>query len=146
MFFDWIGREGGALLSWWLLILLAAVAVYPLFFRLMRGLPSRGIPLAPAAGLMLIGFVFWILNILGLVDNSPGSTLFAAILVLVAGVISYVTWQEREPLLPWLRDHWLIILETGLIFTVLYVAWATVRALNPTRRCLSARTEPAGPG
>src|SRR5579859_6628680 len=132
MFFDWIGREGGALLSWWLLALVAAIAVYPLLFRLLRGLPGRGLALAPAAGLMLIGFVFWMMNILGLVDNSPGSTLLAAIIVFVVGVVSYVTWQEHEPLLPWLRDHWSLIVAAELLFTVLFLAWATIRAMNPS--------------
>src|SRR5215472_3560519 len=132
MFFDWITRDGCALLSWWLLTLLAAAAIYPLFFRLMGALPSRGYALAPTAGLMLIGFVFWIMNILGLIDNSPGATLLAAIIVLVAGIISYVTWNERAPILPWLREHWSLIVATDGLFTILFVAWALVRALNPS--------------
>ncbi|MEP7286768.1 MAG: DUF2298 domain-containing protein [Chloroflexota bacterium] len=132
MFFDWIGREGGALLSWWLLTLLAGVAVYPLFFRLMGMLPSRGYALARAAGLMLIGFVFWILNILGLLSNTPGSTVLAALIVLVIGLVSYATWKEREPILPWLRANWSHILAAELLFAVMFVGWATVRAMNPS--------------
>ena len=89
MFFDWLGREGGSIISWWLLTLFAGVAVYPLFFRLAGALPSRGYPLARAAGLMLVAFVFWILNIIGLLQNSPGSTLVAALIVLIVGLVSF---------------------------------------------------------
>jgi hypothetical protein len=132
MFFDWIAREGGAVLSWWLLTLLAGVAVYPLFFRLMGGLPSRGYPLARAAGLMLIGFVFWVLNIFQLVRNTPGATILAAAIVFGIGLLSYATWPEREPILPWVRQNVSLIATTEILFAVMFVAWATVRALNPT--------------
>jgi YYY domain-containing protein len=131
MFFDWIGREGGSVLSWWLLTLLAGVAVYPLFFRLMSALPSRGYALARAAGLMLVGFVFWLLGILGLLDNTPGSTVLAALIVFVVGLISYATWREREPILPWLRRNMSLVVVTEILFVVLFVGWASLRALNP---------------
>src|SRR5450432_2119553 len=131
MFFDWLGREGGSILSWWLLTLFAGVAVYPLFFRLTGALPSRGYPLARAAGLMLVGFVFWILNIIGMLQNSPGSTLIAALIVFIVGLVSYATWKEREPILPWLRSHLSLIITTEILFGVMFLAWATVRALNP---------------
>ena len=131
MFFDWIGREGGAVLSWWLLTLLAGVAVYPLFFRLMSALPSRGYALARAAGLMLVGFVFWLLGVLGLLDNTPGSTVLAALIVLVVGLISYATWREREPILPWLRRNMSLIVVTEILFLVLFAGWAIFRAMNP---------------
>ncbi len=131
MFFDWILREGGAILSWWLLTLLAGVAVYPLLFRLMGGLPSRGYPLARAAGLMLVGFVFWILGVLGLLWNTPGSTFLAALIVFAVGVVGYVTWREREPILPWLRENRSLIITTEILFAVMFVGWCIVRALNP---------------
>src|SRR5258708_31636432 len=132
MFVDWLVREGGAILSWWLLTLFAGVAVYPLFFRLAGALPTRGYALARAAGLMLVGFVFWILNIIGLLQNSPGSTLVAALIVLLVGLVSYATWRDREPILPWLRSHLSLIITTEILFAVLFLVWSTVRALNPS--------------
>src|SRR5260221_6747596 len=132
MFVDWLVREGGAILSWWLLTLFAGVAVYPLFFRLAGVLPSRGYALARAAGLMLVGFVFWILNIIGLLQNSPGSTLVAALIVLIVGLVSYATWRDREPILPWLRSHLSLIITTEILFALMLLVWATVRALHPS--------------
>ncbi len=131
MFFDWIARDGGALLSWWLLALLAAAAIFPLFFRLMRALPSRGLALMPAAGLMLVGFLFWLLNCLGFLQNTPGATVLAALIVLALGVVGYVTWPEREPVLPWLRNNLRLIVTGLVLFTILFVGWAALRALNP---------------
>lgn len=132
MFFDWLGREGGALLAYWLLTLLAAAAVYPIFYRLMGSLPGRGYALARAAGVLLIGYVYWMLNNLGLLNNSPGATVAAGLIVVGIGAVSYFTWAEREPLLPWLRRHLGLILTTEALFIVLFLGWATVRALNPS--------------
>src|SRR5205085_8597470 len=39
---------------------------------------------------------------------------------------------EREPILPFLRANWSHILAVEVLFVVLFVGWATVRALNPS--------------
>ncbi|MCC7445787.1 MAG: hypothetical protein IT324_00150 [Anaerolineae bacterium] len=132
MLFDWLGREGGAILSWWLLTLLAGVAVYPLFFQLTGALPSRGYALARTAGLMLTGFVFWLFGVLGLWPNTPGSTVLAALIVFGVGLVSYTTWRDREPILPWLRSNLRLIVATELLFAALFFGWVLVRALNPS--------------
>ncbi len=130
-FFDWLGREWGAILSWWVLTTLAGIAVYPLVFRLAGGLPSRGYAMARAAGMILIGYLFWILNILGLFRNDAGNVAFTAIILFVVGIVSYATWRDREPLIPWLRDHLGLILTTEAIFALAFFAWAVIRALKP---------------
>ena len=130
--FDWLGREGGVVLAWWLLSLLAGIAVWPLFFRLMGGLPSRGYALARAGGLILSGYLFWILNILGLFRNDAGNAALCALIVFAIGVIGYLTWRNREPMLPWLRAHWRLILSAELLFAVAFFSWAIVRAFNPS--------------
>jgi YYY domain-containing protein len=131
LLFDWLGREGGSLLSWWLLTLCAGIAVYPLMFRLARGLPSRGYALSRAAGLLISGFIFWMLNILGLFRNDSGNAAFSAVILFVIGLVGYVTWRDREPILPWLRAHWRLIVVTEAVFAIAFVSWAIVRALNP---------------
>ncbi len=114
MFFDWLGREGGAILSWWLLAMLAGAAVWPLLFRLAGALPSRGIALAPAAGIILIGYVDWILNVLGLLRNDAGSLAFVWLIVAIVSIVSYFSWRDREPLLPWLRQHMTLVFLAGV--------------------------------
>jgi YYY domain-containing protein len=131
MFFEWIGREGGAMLGWWVLSLLAGAAVYPLIFRLLGALPSRGYALARAAGLMLVGYVYWLLNNLGLLRNSPGSTVLAWLLVLGMSAFAYFAWRDREPILPWLRRNLALVVTTEALFAVMFFGWALVRALNP---------------
>ena len=128
---NWLSREGGDVLRWWLLVTLAGAAAWPLLFRLLGGLPDRGYTLARAAGVMLTGFLFWFLGSLGLLRNSPAGMVVAWLLVLVMGLAAFLRWRERPALRPWLREHWPLILVTEVLFLGLFFGWAIIRAANP---------------
>jgi len=128
---DWLGREGGDLLRWWLLVTLAGVGVWPLLFRVMGALPDRGYTLARAAGLMLTGFIFWFMASLGLLRNTPASMVFAWLVVATLSLVVILRWENRPALRPWLREHWPLIVLTEVLFAVLLVGWAAYRAHNP---------------
>jgi len=132
LFSDWLGREGGAVVTWWLLATLAGAAVWPLLFRLMRGLPDRGYTLMRPAGVMLTGFVFWSLASLGLLHNSPGAMVFAWLVVL--GLSWGVFLRERDrrdSVREWVREHWLVMVISEIVFAALFVGWALFRAHYP---------------
>jgi YYY domain-containing protein len=132
LIFDWLwSSEGGDLLAWWLLVTLAGVTVWPLLFRVMGGLPDRGYTLARAAGLMLVGFVFWFLASLGLLRNTPGGMLVAWGVVLALSLTAFLRWEERPSLRAWFRDHRALVIVTEALFALLFVAWAAYRAHNP---------------
>ncbi|MCC7205811.1 MAG: hypothetical protein IT323_00800 [Anaerolineae bacterium] len=131
MFLDWLAREGGAVLSWWALAALMGIAIFPLLFRLMARLPSRGYPLARSAGLLLTGFLFWLFNNYGLLRNDTGGALVSWLLVLGLSGVLFATWPNREPILPWLRANMRLVLATEALFAALFVGWCIVRALNP---------------
>lgn len=128
---DWLGREGGGLLAWWLLTTLAAALVWPLLYRILGGLPDRGYTLARAAGLMLVGFVFWFLGSLGLLHNTPGGAAFAWLAVGVMSVAAYLRWPARAPVRAWLREHAALIAVSELLFGALFFGWALFRAHYP---------------
>ncbi|NDJ75669.1 MAG: hypothetical protein GYB65_05375 [Chloroflexi bacterium] len=129
---DWLfGPEGGDMLSWWLLVTLAGLSVWPLLFRVMGGLPDRGYSLARAAGLMLIGFVFWFLGSLGLLRNTPGSMLLAWGIVIALAVTVFVRWPDRPPVRPWLREHAPLVITVEVLFALLFLVGCLYRAHNP---------------
>ncbi|MBN1200705.1 MAG: hypothetical protein JXJ20_02500 [Anaerolineae bacterium] len=130
----WLGREGGDILTWWWLATLAGLAVWPLLYRVMGGLPDRGYTLARTAGLMLTGFVFWFLGSLGLLRNTVGGMVFAWLVVLAIGLVVFFNWDERPPVWDWLREHAALIIVTELLFAALLVGWAMYRAHNPEMR------------
>lgn len=128
---DWLGREGGFVLRWWLLVTLAGAAAWPLLYRLMGALPDRGYTLARAAGLMLTAFVFWFLGSVGLLRNDPAGMVFAWLVVVTVGAVAVWRWDERPALRPWLGEHWPLVVVTEVLFLVLLFGWAIYRAHNP---------------
>ena len=61
MLLDWITREGWVLPLWWLLVTMAAVAVFPLCVRLFGALPDKGYTLSRAVGMLLVAFIYWLM-------------------------------------------------------------------------------------
>src|SRR5262245_63949477 len=94
--FEWLAREGGIILSWWLLVAAAGIAVFPLCARLLSGLPDRGYTLARAAGLLVVGFVFWLLASLGFIQNTPGNIALAWVIVLIGGLALYFSTGREQ--------------------------------------------------
>ncbi len=138
MFFDWLAREGVLIINWWFLVTLAGAATLPLTFRLLRGLPDRGYFLARALGLLLIGFVFWLLTMFGFTQNNASGMAVAYVVVVVIGIASYLGIKpaaddEREPfdLRLWWREHRAAIVVGEVLFIVALFAWATYKAYQP---------------
>jgi len=128
---DWLAREGGYILSWWALATLMGIAALPLCWRLLGGLPDRGYTLARAAGVLLTGYVFWLLGSLGFVRNTPGSIVLAWLIVLIIAAIAHFTRREPFDVRAWWRDNRAVIIVGEILFIGLLVAWALVRAHLP---------------
>lgn len=126
MFFDWIAREGWIIVNWWLISTLGGLTALPLIMRLLPSLPDKGYTLARGAGWLMIGFVFWLLGILGFLNNSVGSIVFAWGLVLaVALIVNFrfpLDWQS------WWKENRKLIVVTEVLFVVLLVSFALFRA------------------
>ena len=115
---------------WYLTITILGLATFPLVYRLMSALPDRGYAFARAGGLLLWGYVFWILGVLGMLRNDLGGLLFSFGLLLGASIwAGYKTgWDE---LLSWLRGHLREVITTEILFALAFLGWAFVRSNNP---------------
>jgi YYY domain-containing protein len=119
---------------WWAVIQAFGFSALPLAYRLLRWLPDRGYAVSKALGVLLVSYVFWLLNTLGFLQNSAGSILLAA-----AGVIAISIWiyrrgaddPEDEGLFRWLRNHLRLILSVEALFLLAFAGWAIFRAHNP---------------
>lgn len=131
---EWLRDEGTAIFLWWLLTSLAACAVMPLLFRLLPTLPSRGYALARAAGVMLVGFVFWFAASLGLWANTPGAIVLAWLIVLVFALYVWRRGEARFEGWAWLRENGAFVLTVEILFIALLVGWAMFRAHEPEVR------------
>jgi YYY domain-containing protein len=119
---------------WWAVIQAFGFGALPLAYRLLRWLPDRGYALSKALGVLLVSYIFWLLNTLGFLQNSAGSILLAA-----AGVIALSLWiyrrgkddPEDEGLGAWLRAHLRLVLSVEALFLLAFAGWAIFRAHNP---------------
>ncbi len=117
-------------LLWYLAVSLAGAIAWPIGARLFGVLPERGYTLARPLGLLLIGWLFWLLGSLGFLSNNVGGVVAAALIVLAVGV----AWQRpaglRE-LWGWLRANGKLVLVSEALFLVAFAGWTWVRAHNP---------------
>jgi uncharacterized membrane protein len=131
---DWLWREGDKLLVWWLYSTLAGLAIFPLLYRLLPGLPDRGYSVARPAGLLLTGYLYWASTSLSFARNDVGTIALAWLVVLTLSAIAWLKWSARptaSQMRAWASDHMPLIVLGELLFVVLFVGWAFIRAHNP---------------
>lgn len=119
-----------SVLAWYLIASTIGWLAFPLAFRLLPALSDRGYAFSRSLGLLLWGYIFWLLGSLGLLKNDlPGLLLSLALLVLLSA------WMLRRggvrQIAGWLRDHRAYALTVELLFLAAFFGWAFVRAANP---------------
>ena len=118
-----------AFLSWYVLVTLLGWLTFPLVHRLFAALPDRGYTLARAAGLMVWGYVYWILGSFGLVANNTVGLLLA--LLVLAGLSAWGLLGRQSELTGWIKANLRLILIGEVLFLVAFAALAFVRSANP---------------
>jgi YYY domain-containing protein len=137
-------------LLWWMLAQIFGLLGLPTAFRIFRRLPDRGYGVSKALGVLLVTYLFWLLGVLGFLQNDSGGMLFAFAVTAVASAIFYfrlstsstrdrrkgTSGEEtgdavQDGLSTWLRTNWKVILVTELIFAATFGGWALYRAYVP---------------
>ncbi|MCB0252521.1 MAG: hypothetical protein KDI55_02215 [Anaerolineae bacterium] len=124
------------ILRFWLVIQLFALAALPLAWRWLAPLPSRGYALAKPLGLLLVSYLLWLGASLGFLRNGVGGILLAWAVVLGASLwLGRASWQRddsgQRPLFSWLREHWVLVAVTEILFLAALVGWAFIRSFSP---------------
>jgi len=116
-------------LLWYILVTLIGLITFPLSFVLLKQLRDRGFAVARVLGLLIWGYLFWILGILGIIANNLGGVLFALVLLLTANIVVFV--KNAHAIKQWVREHWRLMVLVEVVFLVAFGFWALVRAANP---------------
>ncbi len=126
-----------AFLAWYLASSLLGWLTFPLVFRLFPALADRGYTLARAVGLLLWGWLFWILASLGILRNDLGGLLFAFLLLLCLSIWAIINRKlvlskvETSEIVNFLRSNTRLLLTTEILFFVAFAFLAFVRSANP---------------
>ncbi|HEY7033556.1 MAG TPA: DUF2298 domain-containing protein, partial [Thermomicrobiales bacterium] len=114
---------------WYLALQLMALAAFPLCWRVLGGLPDRGYAVAKTIGLLIAGWVAWLLASLHLMDFGRGAVLVG---IGVAAVLSIVAVAPRwRRFVRDLRGRWLEILVAEAVFLVAFFVFVWFRSKNP---------------
>ncbi|HEX2924381.1 MAG TPA: DUF2298 domain-containing protein, partial [Chloroflexota bacterium] len=115
---------------WFLLYLVAVeligLALLPLSVRLFRPLADRGIMLSKPLGILLVGYLCWLLGTLGMLRSQQATIILVAIAL---GVAAWLTWGRE--CISWLAEHKRTIIAVEGVFLVAFAAAALVRAYTP---------------
>ena len=129
-------------LRFWLIVQFFAFAAWPLAWRLLGALPSRGYVLAKPLGMLLVTYLLWLGASFGLLRNSVGGILLSWLVVFAISVwigrdglrrhaADEESGRAERLLFAWMRDHWRLIVTTEALFLVALAGWAFVRSYSP---------------
>jgi YYY domain-containing protein len=116
---------------WYLLVSVLGWLTFPLAFRLFPALADRGFSLARTIGMLVWGYLFWILASLGIVQNDGGGLLLGMVVIVAASMSTLVSRNDRRSLGDWIcvnRRH-VITVETLFFFAFAFLAF--IRACSP---------------
>ena len=119
----------GYIALWWLAVQAISLVTLPLTWLLFRHMPLAGYPFAKTFGILLFGFIGWLLMSLRILPN----TLWALVVVLILlGALSAVTVRHFRLRLRDVREavgHQIYVVE--ILFLVLLTGYAVLRQYAP---------------
>lgn len=127
-----------AFFSWYFLLTFLGLLTFPLMHFLFPALADRGYTLSRAAGLLIWGYLFWMLASLGIAQNDMGGLLLALALLAGLSVFSIVN-QKSSTLAPrtsagvvnFLKSNLPLVITTEILFFIAFAFLAFVRSANP---------------
>ncbi len=115
---------------WYLMVTVVGWISFPVIFRLVPNLPDRGYSFSKIFGLLLWGYLYWILGRLGVTANNLAGLLFTLFLTAVLGVFA-IRKIGGGRLKEWIREYRTLIFTTEILFLLAFAGWAVIRSLNP---------------
>jgi YYY domain-containing protein len=116
--------------SWYLLVIFFGIIVAPLSFRLLKSLPDRGYTVIKPLGVLLIGYLHWLLTSLGILKNN-----MAGVCTAIAIVIVIIVWRTGKngifEFWKWVRENKKFVILSEIIFFAAFLIMAVIRAYNP---------------
>lgn len=116
-------------LSWYLLVTFIGWLTFPLAWKLFPALGDRGYSLSRAAGLLIWGYIFWLLASLGLAQNDLSGLLLALLILLGLSLVSL--FHHASEIRPWLKENARLILTIEVLFLAAFGLLAFLRAGDP---------------
>ncbi len=118
-----------AFLLWYISLTFLHWLTFPLAYRLFPALADRGFALSRAMGLLIWGYIFWLLASFGVAQNDIGGILLA--LALLAGLSAWSFANSRAEVIEFLKSNLPLVRTTEVLFLVAFAFMAFIRSANP---------------
>jgi YYY domain-containing protein len=119
----------GSIVAWWLAAEVLGLMALPICYVVFRGLSDRGLGFAKIAGLLLLGYITWLVEILQFVDFSRATVL--VFLVLLAAGGAWLVRKDWPDLLVFVSSKRKLILGYEAIFAAAFLFMVIYRGFNP---------------
>lgn len=118
-----------SVLSWYLLLWIIGLIVFPVVFCVFSILPDKGYSLIRMAGLLMLAWLPWFFASIKVISFTRISILIGIfVLVLLNG---FLFLKKRQEIVDYLKQSWRHVLFIELIFLVLFIFSLLVRINNP---------------
>src|SRR5512145_272464 len=118
-----------AFLSWYVLLTILGWLTFPLAYYLFPALTDRGYTFSRALGMLVWGYVFWLLASFGIAQNDMGGLLLG--LVVLGGLSAWAFINCRSEIINWFHENRRLIITTESLFLLAFAFMAFVRSANP---------------
>jgi YYY domain-containing protein len=119
-----------AFILWYLAISVIGAAAAPIAFRALPRLADKGYAFSKPLGLLIWGFLYWLLVSFGVLQNDLGGEVIAFFLLLSVTFMLLRNGQAKK-YKEWLAGNWKTLVRVEAVFLVFFAAWTLVRAANP---------------
>jgi len=118
------------ILTYWLAAQALGIIGLPAARLLLGALPDHGYAFARSLGLLLTGYVAWLLAMFGLAPFGASLIVAAGSVVFIGGMLALRHSDATEPvrLFGWMRTHWRIVIFYEALFAAALVFLALLRA------------------
>ena len=115
---------------WYLLLSAVGLAALPIAYSVFSRLPDRGYSLSRPLGLLIWGFVYWLLASLQLLQNNAGGMIFAFLLLMGVSLLCLKSTSWRE-IAHFLRERKALWITGELLFLAFFAVMTLMRAVHP---------------
>lgn len=117
-----------AAITWYLLILLLGLIVYPFVRWALRALPDHGYPFSRLVGMLLLALLTWLASSSGAHFTRTTIAVILGLLILLNGILAY--WQREELAAEW-RTKKKYFLTVEVVFLLFFLLDLGIRLGNP---------------
>jgi len=115
---------------WFLTIQVIGLASFPLAYHLFPNLKDNGYTISKTLGLLLLGYLVWILSYFHIISNTTLSLrMFSLTLIVISAIYIFIRWKSFYN---FFITQWKNVVIGEIIFCCFFIGWILIRSYDPS--------------